>query len=62
MRIAGGRFRGRPIIAPSGTLTRPTSDKVREALFNILAHGVDGFDIGGARVLDVFAGSGASGP
>jgi 16S rRNA (guanine966-N2)-methyltransferase len=61
VRIVGGRFRGRPLIAPSGTLTRPTSDKVREALFNILAHGVEAFDIGGARVLDVFAGSGALG-
>jgi 16S rRNA (guanine966-N2)-methyltransferase len=61
VRIVGGRFRGRPILAPSGTLTRPTSDKVREALFNILAHGVEDFGIEGARVLDVFAGSGALG-
>ncbi len=61
MRIVGGRFRGRAIAAPSGTLTRPTSDRVREALFNILAHGVDGFEIEGARVLDLFAGSGALG-
>ncbi len=61
MRIAGGRFRGRAISAPPGTLTRPTSDKVREALFNILAHGIAEFDLVGARVLDLFAGSGALG-
>ncbi len=61
MRIVGGKFRGRSIAAPSGALTRPTSDKVRESLFNILAHGVDGPDIEGARVLDFFAGSGGLG-
>ena len=61
MRIVGGRFRGRSIAAPSGTVTRPTSDRVRESLFNILAHGVEGFSIEGARVLDLFAGSGALG-
>ena len=61
MRIVGGRFRGRSIAAPSGTLTRPTSDRVRESLFNILAHGIEGFGIEGARVLDLFAGSGALG-
>ncbi len=61
MRIVGGRFRGRSIAAPSGMLTRPTSDRVRESLFNILAHGVKGFSIEGARVLDLFAGSGALG-
>jgi 16S rRNA (guanine966-N2)-methyltransferase len=61
MRIVGGRFRGRAIDAPAGTATRPTSDRVREALFNILAHGVEGFGLEGARVLDLFAGSGALG-
>jgi 16S rRNA (guanine966-N2)-methyltransferase len=61
MRIVGGRFRGRAIAAPPGTGTRPTSDRVREALFNILAHGVEGFGLEGARVLDLFAGSGALG-
>jgi 16S rRNA (guanine966-N2)-methyltransferase len=49
------------LTAPSGTLTRPTSDKVREALFNILAHGIEDFEIEGARVLDLFAGTGALG-
>ena len=61
MRIVGGRFRGRSIAAPAGTFTRPTSDRVRESLFNILAHGVEGFSVEGARVLDLFAGSGALG-
>jgi 16S rRNA (guanine966-N2)-methyltransferase len=61
VRIVGGRFRGRPIAAPSGALTRPTSDKVRESLFNILLHGIEDFDIEGARVLDLFAGTGALG-
>jgi 16S rRNA (guanine966-N2)-methyltransferase len=49
------------LTALSGTLTRPTSDKVREALFNILAHGIEDFEIEGARVLDLFAGTGALG-
>jgi 16S rRNA (guanine966-N2)-methyltransferase len=61
VRIVGGRFRGRSIAAPAGTLTRPTSDRAREALFNILAHGIEGFGVEGARVLDLFAGSGALG-
>ncbi len=61
MRIVGGRLRGRPLASPSGTLTRPTSDRVREALFNILAHGVEDFALEGARVLDLFAGTGALG-
>src|SRR5271165_1423599 len=61
MRIVGGRFRGRAIKAPDGSLTRPTSDKVRESLFNILNHGIEEFDLEGARVLDLFAGSGALG-
>jgi len=61
VRIVGGRFRGRTIAAPAGMLTRPTSDRVRESLFNILAHGVEGFSVEGARVLDLFAGSGALG-
>jgi 16S rRNA (guanine966-N2)-methyltransferase len=61
MRIVGGQFRGRGIIAPQTEATRPTSDRVREAVFNILGHGVDGFAIDGARVLDLFAGTGALG-
>jgi len=59
MRIVGGTFRGRNIIAPKGMATRPTTDRVRESLFNILEHGHDGCD--GKRVLDLFAGSGGMG-
>lgn len=65
MRIVGGAHRGRPLIAPAGDRTRPTTDRVREALFNILAHGTPVLPQGpmpqGARVLDLFAGSGALG-
>jgi 16S rRNA (guanine966-N2)-methyltransferase len=55
MRVVAGTFGGRPLQAPRGTETRPTSDRVREALFSILA------SVEGARVLDLFAGSGALG-
>jgi 16S rRNA (guanine966-N2)-methyltransferase len=65
MRIVGGRHRGRRIAAPAGDEVRPTSDRAREALFNILQHGrftEDGTSpLVDARVLDVFAGSGALG-
>lgn len=61
MRIVAGRFRGARLAAPKGQDTRPTSDKVRQALFNILRHGVADFELEGARVLDVFAGTGALG-
>jgi 16S rRNA (guanine966-N2)-methyltransferase len=60
MRIVGGRFSGRRIVAPKGADTRPTADRTREALFNILAHRGD-FSFEGARVIDLFAGSGALG-
>jgi 16S rRNA (guanine966-N2)-methyltransferase len=56
VRVIAGRFGGRRLIAPRGTLTRPTSDRVREALFSVL-----GETVVGARVLDLFAGSGALG-
>jgi 16S rRNA (guanine966-N2)-methyltransferase len=56
MRVIAGEWRGRPLKAPPGAATRPTSDRVREALFSILAAKVPG-----ARVLDLFAGSGALG-
>jgi 16S rRNA (guanine966-N2)-methyltransferase len=65
MRIVGGKHRGRRIEAPPGLDVRPTSDRAREALFNILIHGhlaIDGTSpLPGARVLDAFAGSGAFG-
>ena len=61
MRIVGGTFKGRSLAGPTGAATRPTSDRVREAIFNILAHGIDSFTLEGARVLDLFAGTGALG-
>jgi 16S rRNA (guanine966-N2)-methyltransferase len=61
MRIVAGKFRSAHIEAPKGLATRPTSDKVRQALFNVLEHGAPGVDFAGARVLDLFAGSGALG-
>ncbi|MFD0988352.1 16S rRNA (guanine(966)-N(2))-methyltransferase RsmD [Methyloligella solikamskensis] len=60
MRIVSGRFRSHTLVAPKGDATRPTSDKVRQALFNVLEHGM-GVDFDDARVLDLFAGSGALG-
>jgi len=61
VRIVGGQFRGRRLAAPSFEGTRPTPDRVREAIFNILAHAVPAFQLEGARVLDLFAGTGALG-
>jgi 16S rRNA (guanine966-N2)-methyltransferase len=61
MRIVGGRFRGHSLATPAGRAIRPTSDRVREAIFNILVHGVSDFTLEGARVLDLFAGTGALG-
>jgi 16S rRNA (guanine966-N2)-methyltransferase len=59
MRIIAGKWRGRPIAAPAGTGTRPTSDRVREALFSMLASRLGDFE--GLTVVDLFAGSGALG-
>jgi 16S rRNA (guanine966-N2)-methyltransferase len=56
MRIIGGQFRGRKLFAPKGLQIRPTADRVREAIFNIL-----GDRVRGARVADLFAGTGAMG-
>jgi 16S rRNA (guanine966-N2)-methyltransferase len=61
MRIVAGQFRGRPLAAPEGTRTRPTSDRVREAIFNMLEHSIADFAFSGLRVLDLFAGTGALG-
>ena len=63
MRIVAGRFRGRALKAPPDARLRPTSDKVRQAVFNILEHRdlTDGFALEGARVVDLFAGTGALG-
>jgi 16S rRNA (guanine966-N2)-methyltransferase len=60
MRVVGGRLRGRTLAAPKSQAIRPTADRLRESLFNILAHAY-GDPIGGARVLDLFAGTGALG-
>jgi 16S rRNA (guanine966-N2)-methyltransferase len=60
MRIVGGRLRGRSLVGPKSDAIRPTSDRLRETIFNILAHGYDD-PIAGARVLDLFAGTGAMG-
>jgi 16S rRNA (guanine966-N2)-methyltransferase len=60
MRIIGGKFKGRILSAPSTQAIRPTSDRLRETLFNILTHGFDDC-LTGARVLDLFAGTGALG-
>jgi 16S rRNA (guanine966-N2)-methyltransferase len=60
MRVVGGRLRSRPIAGPKGQGLRPTADRLREALFNILAHAYSD-PITGARVLDLFAGTGALG-
>ena len=61
MRIVAGTLRGRPIIAPERGALRPTADRVRESVFNILAHGIEDFELTGARVVDMFAGTGALG-
>jgi len=61
MRIIAGQFRGRPLAAPGNAHTRPTSDRVRESVFNILEHGIAGFSLTGIRVLDLFAGTGGLG-
>jgi 16S rRNA (guanine966-N2)-methyltransferase len=60
MRIVGGRLRGRTLAAPRTNLIRPTADRLREALFNILVHAYDD-PVTDARVLDLFAGTGALG-
>jgi len=61
VRIVAGRFRGRAIASPADESVRPTSDRVRESLFNILEHGIAGFSLSGVRVIDLFAGTGALG-
>ncbi len=60
MRIVGGRLRGRALATPKSQAIRPTADRLREALFNILVHAY-GDPVSGARVLDLFAGTGALG-
>lgn len=59
MRVVGGRLGGRVLKGPHSDSIRPTTDRMRESLFNILAHGLD-IALDGARVLDLFAGTGAN--
>lgn len=63
MRIIGGRWRGRALVAPAGEVTRPTADRVRQALFDSLLHApwAGRAAVDGASVLDAFAGTGALG-
>ncbi len=62
MRVVGGKHGGRALVAPSDARVRPTSDKVRQALFNILAHrDLGDFTLEGASAIDLFAGTGALG-
>jgi 16S rRNA (guanine966-N2)-methyltransferase len=60
MRIVGGRLGGRTLAAPRSQAIRPTADRLRESLFNVLTHAY-GDPVSGARVLDLFAGTGALG-
>ena len=60
MRIVGGHLRGRALAGPSAEGIRPTSDRLRETIFNVLAHAYDD-PVPGARVIDLFAGTGALG-
>jgi 16S rRNA (guanine966-N2)-methyltransferase len=61
MRVVGGKFRATALVSPAHMRTRPTSDRIREAIFNILLNGVPQVALDGARVLDLFAGTGALG-
>jgi 16S rRNA (guanine966-N2)-methyltransferase len=61
MRIVAGTFRGRVLVAPKGQSTRPTADRARQALFDVLEHAPWSRPLAGARALDLFAGSGALG-
>ena len=61
MRIVSGEFRGKALIAPKGEATRPTSDRARQAIFNILEHAPWSDGVRERRVIDLFAGLGALG-
>lgn len=61
MRIVSGKLKGRAIVAPEGLGTRPTSDRARQAVFNVLEHAAWAEPLAGMRVMDLFAGSGALG-
>jgi 16S rRNA (guanine966-N2)-methyltransferase len=61
MRIVAGAHKGRSLVAPKGRATRPTADRAREGMFNVLAHADWAPPLEGSRVIDLFAGSGALG-
>jgi 16S rRNA (guanine966-N2)-methyltransferase len=61
LRIVSGEFRGKTLVAPEGQATRPTSDRARESIFNILEHAPWSGGVRDARAIDLFAGSGALG-
>jgi 16S rRNA (guanine966-N2)-methyltransferase len=61
VRIVAGKLKGRAIVAPDGMGTRPTSDRARQAIFNVLEHAAWAEPLAGARIMDLFAGSGALG-
>ena len=61
MRIVAGSLKGRAIVAPEGQGTRPTSDRARQAVFNVLEHAAWAEPLAGMRVMDLYAGSGALG-
>jgi 16S rRNA (guanine966-N2)-methyltransferase len=61
MRIVAGAYRGRALAAPPGRSTRPTSDRAREAVFNVIEHAAWSSGVADRRVIDLFAGSGALG-
>lgn len=61
MRIVAGSLKGRSIVAPDGQGTRPTSDRARQAVFNVLEHAAWAEPLDGMRVMDLYAGSGALG-
>ncbi|MEO8926961.1 MAG: 16S rRNA (guanine(966)-N(2))-methyltransferase RsmD [Caulobacteraceae bacterium] len=61
MRIVGGMHRGRALVAPKGHSTRPTADRARQAMFNVLEHAAWSPGLAGRRAIDLFAGAGALG-
>ena len=61
MRIVAGSLKGRSIVTPEGQGTRPTSDRTRQAVFNVLEHAAWAEPLEGMRVIDLYAGSGALG-
>lgn len=61
MRVVAGRLKGRKLETPTSNDIRPTTDRVRESVFNVLAHRFEDDVVKGARVLDLFAGTGANG-